>query len=180
MRLRETGLFLALLLAFGGMVGCEVIVVPTAPSAATTYADPFAYCAAVGTADTPGDNYVGPQVPQAVVEALRKALDAPDIPLSALEAGSFWRCMNGEVYACFVGANLPCEARADTDRTPTEAEADFCRENPNADFIPAAVTGRETVYEWRCRDGTPEIVQQVFHPDAQGFLSLIWYQINPD
>ena len=79
-----------------------------------------------------------------------------------------------------MGANLPCEAKADTDRTPTQDEIDFCQANPDSDFIPAVVTGRETVYEWRCAAGQPEIVRQVSEPDAQGFLSEIWYQIDQE
>ena len=87
--------------------------------------------------------------------------------------------MDGDVYACFVGANLPCEAKANTNRTPTQEEIAFCQQNPNSDFIPAVVTGRETVFEWRCRDGAPEIVKQVFQPNAQGSLSEIWYRSVP-
>ncbi len=154
--------------------------VPTATATLATYTDPFAYCAEVGTADTPGSDYVGPKVPESVLQGLQGALNAPDIPLDVLENGSFWRCMDGIVYACFVGANLPCEARANTDRTPTQGEIDYCQQNPNTDFIPAVVTGRETVYEWRCLNGAPDIVEQVTQPDAQGFLSDIWYKISPN
>jgi len=56
---------------------------------------------------------------------------------------------------------------------------DFCNANPTSDFIPANVTGRETIYEWRCTDGAPEIVKELFKPDAQGFLSDFWYEISP-
>jgi hypothetical protein len=145
-----------------------------------SYGDPFAYCTAVGTIDTPGADYTGPKVPESVAKGLQKALNAPDTPLTVLENGSSWRCMDGAVYACFVGANLPCEAKANTDQTPTQEEIGFCQQNANSEFIPAVVTGRETVYEWRCRDGTPEIVKQVFQPDAQGFLSEIWHKISPN
>jgi hypothetical protein len=130
---------------------------PAATAIPATYVDPFAYCAAVGTVDTPGSNYVGPQVPESVAQGLQQALNAPDTPIDVLENGSFWRCMDGNVYACFVGANLPCEAKANTDRTPTQEELDYCQKNPNSDFIPAVVTGRETVYEWRCLDGAPNL-----------------------
>jgi putative hemolysin len=152
---------------------------PTAAGEESSYEDPFAYCAAVGTIDTPGPDYTGPQVPESVAKGLQTAMNAPDTPLSVLESGSYWRCMDGSVYACFVGANLPCEAKANTDRAPTQEEIDYCLQNPASDFIPAAVTGRETVYEWSCVDGAPQIVKQVFQPDAQGFLSEIWYKINP-
>jgi hypothetical protein len=159
--------------------GCGTTPAPSASPTPATYTDPFAYCKAVGTIDAPGPAYTGPKVPADVAKGLQQALNAPDTPLDVLEAGSFWRCMDGHVYACFVGANLPCEAKANTDRTPTQDEIDFCQQNPNSDFIPAVVTGRETVYEWRCTDGTPEIVRQVFQPDARGFISNIWYELSP-
>jgi hypothetical protein len=180
MKPRQVALSFALLLIVASLAGCGATVAPAGTSTPTAYTDPFAYCAAVGTIDAPGAAYAGPPVPQSVAEGLQKALDAPDTPLSVLENGSSWRCMNGDVYACFVGANLPCDAKANTDRTPTQEEIDFCQQNPTSDFIPAVVTGRETVFEWRCRDGAPEIVKQVFQPDAQGFLSEIWYKISPN
>ena len=173
MRVQRMAIFLVLVAVAAGPAGCGGTPTPA------SYADPFAYCAAVGTIDAPGATYAGPQVPESVALGLQKALNAPDTPLSVLQGGSSWRCMNGEVYACFVGANLPCEAKANTDRTPTQEETDFCQANPNSEFIPAVVTGRETVFEWRCRDGVPEVVKQVFQPDAQGFLAEIWYKISP-
>ncbi len=184
--------FTTLLLVGAVLVGCGATPapavtatpvatsVPAATATLATYADPFAYCAAVGTVDAPGSDYVGPKVPESVAQGLQQALNAPDTPIEVLQNGSFWRCMDGSVYACFVGANLPCEAKANTDRTPTQEEIDYCQQNPNSDFIPAVVTGRETVYEWRCLDGAPAIVKQVSQPDAQGFLSDIWYEISPN
>jgi Tol biopolymer transport system component/putative hemolysin len=197
MKLAHLAWFTTLLLVGAVLVSCGTTPAPAATAAPTatstpvatstpaatatpaTYTDPFAYCAVVGTVDTPGSDYVGPQVPESVARGLQQALNAPDTPIEVLENGSFWRCMDGSVYACFVGANLPCQAKANTDRTPTQEEIDYCQQNPNSDFIPAVVTGRETVFEWRCRDGAPEIVQQVSQPDAQGFLSEIWYKIGP-
>jgi len=177
-KLQQVVLSFALLLAFASLSGCAAAAGPMATPPAAAYSDPFAYCAAVGTIDAPDATYTGLQVPQSVAEGLQKALNAPDTPLEMLQNGSSWRCMDGEVYACFVGANLPCEARANTDRAPTQEEIDFCKQSPNSDFIPAVLTGRETVYEWRCRNGAPEIVRQVFQPDAQGFLSEIWYVLS--
>lgn len=144
------------------------------------FTDPFAYCAAVGTIDTPDAGYAGPEVPEAIVEGLRKEAGiADDAPTEWIVEGTVWRCMDGEIWACFVGANLPCTTKADVSRTPAPAMADFCRENPGSDFIPANVTGRETIYEWRCTDGASEIVKEAFKPDAQGFQSDFWYQISP-
>jgi hypothetical protein len=186
MKLAHLAWFLALLLVAAVLVGCGATPTPATTSAPAdtsipaTYTDPFAYCDAVGTMDAPGTDYIGPRIPESVAQGLQRALNAPDTPIEVLENGSFWRCMDGSVYACFVGANLPCEAKASTDRTPTQEAIDYCRQNPNSDFIPAVVTGRETVYEWRCLDGAPDIVKQVTQPDPQGFFPDIWYKISPD
>ncbi len=155
-------------------------VAPTATQPAT-FSDPFAYCAAVGAVDEPDARYVGPKTPDVIVKGVMKASGASaDAPVEVFARGTFWRCMDGKVYGCFVGANLPCQAKANTSRTPTTEEKDFCTANPNADGIPAAVTSHETIYEWRCKDGAPEIVRQVFTPDARGFISDIWYALSPN
>ena len=149
-----------------------------APAAPSTYTDPFAYCAAVGDVDEPDARYTGEKVPQLVAEALKKASGAAsDAPLADFVGNSAWRCMGGKVYGCFVGANIPCWSKADTNRTPSDGATTFCKEQPNADFIPAFATGRETVYEWRCKEGTPEIVKQVFEVDARGFQVDFWYPL---
>ncbi len=156
---------------------------PTAvpsPTQAATYSDPFAYCAAVGTIDEPDAHYVGPKVPEVIAKGLMKATNAsPDAPLDLFIQNSFWRCMDGKVYGCFVGANIPCWSKANTDRAPTAAETEFCKTQPNADSIPAVVTGHETIYEWRCENGVPEIIRQVLKVDSRGFISDFWYEISP-
>ncbi|MGH8072023.1 MAG: hypothetical protein ACRERE_43690 [Candidatus Entotheonellia bacterium] len=146
-----------------------------------TFSDPFAYCAALGTIDAPDSRYTGPKVPEAVAQGLKKAFGAPaDAPLEPFLHNTFWRCMNGQVYACTVGANLPCQERADASRRPTPGMTNFCKDDPQAEVIPAVATGRATVYEWKCIDGVPEVVRQFAQPDARGFLSHIWYAISPD
>jgi hypothetical protein len=102
-----------------------------------------------------------------------------DMPLEVLSNGTSWRCMDQNVYACYVGANLPCTEKADTDQTPTQAELDFCADaaNTNAETIPAVVTGHNTVFSWRCTDGKPAIIEQIAQTDAQGFIADIWYKL---
>ena len=168
-----------LIVTLTGLAGCVITPTPSSSPTPATYNDPFAYCKAVGTIDTPGPQYTGPKVPQSIAQGLQTAMNAPNVPINVLENGSFWRCVNGNVYACFVGANLPCDEKANTDRTPTQAEKDFCTQNPNSDFIPAVVTGHNTVYEWICKDGQPEIARQIAQVDQQGFLANIWYEIKP-
>ena len=178
-----TSLAALLLSACGAPQATSAPTTVASPSPATEqgqFTDPFAYCTAVGTMDAPDARYTGPKTPDAVVNGLRKVLETPDdVPMEPFVAGTFWRCMDGAVWACFVGANLPCTTKADTSRTPTPDMADFCTANPNSDFIPAYVTGRATVYEWRCTNDAPEIVKQLVEPDAQGFWSNIWYEISP-
>jgi len=148
-------------------------------AASGPFSDPFKYCAAVGTIDEPDERYAGPAAPEAVIEGLReKAGIAGDAPNDLVAAGTVWRCMDRQVWACFVGANLPCTEKADTSSTPRPEVEEFCSANPNADVIPAAVTGRATVYEWRCVDGIPQAAKQVLTPDAQGFLSEFWYELS--
>jgi hypothetical protein len=143
-----------------------------------TFSDPFAYCAAVGTVDAPAAEFTGPAVPPEVISGLQTAMKT-NMPAEVMSQGTFWRCMDHQVYACNVGANLPCSAKANTDKTPTQAEKDFCADaaNTNADAIPAVVTGHDTIYSWRCTNGEPAIDKQVFQVDAQGFISNIWYQL---
>ena len=151
-----------------------------APATAQTFDDPFAYCAAVGAIDAPDGRYAGPKMPDAIAHGLKSALGMPeDAPLEPLRENATWRCMAGRVYACAFGANLPCAEKADTSRSPTSAMGAFCRENPAADAIPMVVTGRATVYAWRCADGAPAIERQITEPDARGYLANVWHEIAP-
>jgi putative hemolysin len=148
------------------------------PKSAAAFTDPFAYCAAVGTVDKPDARYTGPKTPDSVVKGVRKALNTPaDASNQPFVDGTSWRCADGKVMACFIGANLPCETKADTSKTPNAGIVDFCKANPAAEVVPAAAAGRATVYSWRCKSGAPEIVKQIFNPDAQGFIKEIYYEI---
>ncbi|WP_152453892.1 hypothetical protein [Microbulbifer sp. THAF38] len=141
--------------------------------------DPVRYCRAVKNADRPQEPYIGPAKPQMVLSGIRKAAGiAEDAPEDWVAGGTFWRCMDGAVYACFVGANLPCTEKADISREPSEAMTTYCESNPRADAIPAAVTGRATVFEWRCKNTEPEVVRQILHEDARGYLAEYWYRLD--
>ena len=101
------------------------------------------------------------------------------MPQDVFSQGTSWRCMDKQVYACFVGANLPCDSKANTSQEPNQAMNEYCQANPNVDFIPAAATGHDTIYAWACKNGTAVTGQQVFHVDARGYISEIWYAIAP-
>jgi hypothetical protein len=144
-----------------------------APTPVTTYADPFAYCAAVGTIDAPDARYAGPQTPDSVLPKPAEGGAPPPFPADSV----YWRCMDGKVYSCFVGANIPCWDKADTSTEPNTGMQSFCKDQPNAEVIPAVAAGRETIYEWRCKDGAPVMGKQVFQVDAQDFITAYWQEI---
>ncbi|GAP15352.1 hypothetical protein LARV_03136 [Longilinea arvoryzae] len=157
-----------------------VIPGPTPTVAAADLSNPFVYCASVGTIDQPDGRYTGEAKPKAVIEGLMKASGASaEIPLDVFSQGSVWRCMDGKVYGCFVGANLPCDSKADTSKESTPDMDAYCKSNPSAEFIPAAVTGHATIYEWKCQAGKAVAGNQTFQVDAQGYISEIWYVVEP-
>src|SRR5690349_24746869 len=99
---------------------------------AETYTDPAAYCAVVGTIDRPDSRYTGEKVPDWLAEALKRATGAPaDAPLAVFKRAA-WRCAGGGVMACSYGANIPCDEKADTRRTPSDGAVNFCRSQPGA------------------------------------------------
>lgn len=156
----------------------EAGVTPTSASAKPSVtSDPFAYCAAVGTIDTPDARYDGPAMPEVIVERMVQggfiSADAPP----HIQENAVWRCMDGQVVVCHFGANLPCEEKADTSMVPTKEMQEYCAANPASDVIPAVATGRSTVYEWRCADGNPQVVKQVVQVDSQGYLADYWYLV---
>jgi len=158
-------------------------VAPAATATAPqTFTDPFSYCAAVGTIDQPDARFTGPKITDQIIKAYLKAAEidfSGEYPESFKEM-TIWRCMDHKVYVCNFGANLPCDSKANTDKTPTQAMNDFCKENKNSDFIPMYVTGHETIFNWRCNNDVAEVLEQIDQPDAAGFLSHIWYPIEPN
>jgi hypothetical protein len=147
----------------------------------TTYNDPFAYCAAVGSIDTPDARYTGPQVSDEIINGYKTAagLQSSTEPVDMFKKTTIWRCMDSKVYACNFGANLPCDSKANTDKNPTPEMAEYCKANPDSEFIPMSVTGHETIYSWRCIKDAPEVLDQIGTVDAAGYLQQIWYPINP-
>ena len=146
-----------------------------------TLTDPFAYCAAVKTVDTPDARYVGTPVPDTIINGFKKAagLESSSEPMDMLRQTTVWRCMDGKVYACNFGANLPCDAKANTDRTPSQAMQDYCTANPNSDFIPMSVTGHDSIYSWHCVQAKAEVLEQIGEVDAAGYLQEVWYEVPP-
>ncbi len=134
--------------------------------------DPFAWCAQQGDTEIIG----GPLPGKLVSAMVAQGLVAEEAPPHVQQAND-WRCMEGQVWVCPLGANLPCAEKADLSREPSQAVADWCQANAGAD-VPAYVTGRATVFSWKC-DGTTAVIQrQVSAADPAGFLSAFWYPLE--
>lgn len=165
------------LLIVVGLVAALVVLAGCAQSA-STYTDPFAYCAAVGTLAQLDARYTGDKVPDAIIKAmLAKKIITADMPADVQKSGASWRCAAGKVVACHVGANIPCGEKANTSKDPSAAMNDYCQKNQTADVIPANVAGRATVYEWKCKAGKPEAGKQIYTADAQGYIAEVWQEL---
>ena len=145
-----------------------------------TFSDPFAYCAAMGTIDTPDARYTGLAITDDIINGYISAagLEATTEPMDMFKKTTTWRCMNGLVVACNFGANLPCSSKANIDKTPTSPMSDFCKANPDSAAIPMSVTGHSTIYSWHCVKDTAELLNQIENVDTAGYLAQIWYPIS--
>lgn len=118
-----------------------------------------------------GGDIIAAMRDQAVVDAR--------MPDAVLAGTGYWRCMGAEPWVCVTGANLPCAEPADVRREPTPAMIAFCVDPSHPVVIPATVTGRTTIFEWRCRDGRPVIAGQPLSADARGYVAEYWTRLQP-
>ena len=130
--------------------------------ASASYADPYAYCAAVKTIDFVDNRYAGPRFTQDIANALR-------VPLTSSPDRVSWRCVDGTVYAC---ASFDWPACA---MTPTADEMrDYCQRNPGVRRL-LAPNGT-----WSCEGNRPTIPEGERWPvDARGFLPNAWIPVLP-
>jgi len=138
------------------------------------------YCKAVVRKTSVTEQRWGPSPAERkrFLRVARSKFLSEDAPESLLVGGLSVRCMAGEVWACHVGANLPCWAKADTSREPAAALRDFCRESPGARVIPMVVTGRETIFSWVCKGTTPVTERTTSKVDPDGFIADIWTRVE--
>lgn len=147
------------------VLAAGVLLAPAAHAGET----PARYCRRVGTDDTPRP------IPGSLVPATRRlfGLDAPD---AVVQRTTVSRCVGGTVLVCTIGADLNC-GKANTSRTLAPAGR-YCRENPDAPFIPAYVTGHDTVYAWRCRGVEAVAGDPTETLDARGFVARLWRPVE--
>lgn len=152
----------------------------TAPTTSDGQTDVFTYCESVGSIDQADARYTGEVLPEKLLQAMVTAqIVTADLPQLKEPGFVTWRCMDKKVMVCIVGANIPCEAKADTSKEPNEGMVEFCKTDQNATDIPAAATGRETVYNWSCKDGKPMVGEQHTQVDAQGYPASFWTAVAP-
>jgi hypothetical protein len=143
---------------------------PMALAATARAQDPNAYCARVGN-----DDRVKP-IPAAMVPTARRLfnLESADDADFVLRSTVF-RCMNGSVWLCNHGANIPC-AKADLRRMPPSVTT-YCEENPNEAVVPMVVTGHDTIHSWECVGGKARLKQSQ-KVDPRGFAADQWRRLQ--
>ena len=122
-------------------------------------------CGGIGTDDT-----LRP-VPASLGPAVNTVFGMSMPPAQAARMTSYG-CVRGRALVCTAGANLPC-GKANVSRKLPGADA-YCRQNPNADFIPAAATGHDRIFEWRCSGRTATATKQTAQVDDRGFIKDFW------
>lgn len=111
-------------------------------------------------------------LPAALVPEADKAFGLQNADPSWVERSTVVRCMGGRLWACNMGANLPC-GKANT-ATVLPAGDDWCKQNPNSDFVPAYISGHDSAEHWRCTNGAPAIAGPPEPIDRQGYLENYW------
>ena len=99
-----------------------------------------------------------------------------NMPADQVQRTTVVRCFDGGMLACNLGANLPC-GKANTSRTLPQA-APWCQQNPDADYIPAYISGHDSIYHWRCLRGAPVATGQPEVTDSSGFIMSYWQPIQ--
>jgi hypothetical protein len=119
------------------------------------------YCAAHPDSDFPARDFYGSVYnPSKIPKPVRKA------------GANAWRCMNGRVLVCRIGADgRPCQ-KLDSDPTPAPPIKTYCSANPSADFVPMVVIGQSSS-TWRCQAGTPRALKTEAL-DKRGFIQSAW------
>jgi hypothetical protein len=146
------------------------VIAIAALSIARSHAEtPSAVCARLGNDNTPRP------IPPMLVPAIN-ALFRMSMPESMAVATTVFRCADGHVLVCTTGANLPC-GQANTSRSPGPGAIAWCRDHPDAAFVPAVATGHDTIFAWRCQGGAPRIVRQVHTVEAHGFITEYWKKL---
>jgi hypothetical protein len=150
------------------IVALPFIALATLDCSAALAEQAAAYCKRAGTDDT-----LRP-VPLSLAPLVTQVFGLT-MPAEVIARTSYFRCLDGQVLACTVGANLPC-GKANTSRS-LPAVADYCRANPGAESVPMFVTGHDTIYQWHCAGDAAVAGGAAEQLDPRGFFVRYWRRL---
>jgi len=136
-------------------------------AAPAAHESPRAYCARIGTDDTLRTP------PASLAPAIRRLFD---IRGQYAAKAAYYRCADGAVKVCFVGANLPC-GKANTSKN-LPAVARWCETHPDTESIPLYVTGHDSLYSWHCVGAKAATSASRGALDARGFFEQYWKTVK--
>ena len=148
-----------------------IMAVATLWSAGPSWAaeNPASHCASVGD-----DDRVKP-IPAGLLGQAIQLFGLPADDAAWAKESTVYRCMGGAVWLCNHGANLTC-GKADMRREPPSVRA-YCRQNPNEEFVPMAVTGHGVIHSWECVHGKSRIKESQ-EVDPRGFIASEWRRVE--
>ena len=132
----------------------------------------FAHCASVRDDDTVRS--YEPTLREPTIKAFKKMFpDMREEPASSeFEAQARYRCMDGKVMVCFIGANLPC-TKINTAKDNAGADA-FCKQASDGVPVAAYATGHDSAYSFTCRAGRAVVDRETWQLDKRGFAAKLW------
>jgi hypothetical protein len=147
-------------LAMAAVLLASAPAVQAAPAAGVA-----AYCAAHPNADDPGRAFYG--------AASKPELVPPEV---ANAGANTWRCMDGWVQVCAIGADGRACGKLDPGLSPTKPVRDYCAANPGSDFVPIVVIGNSAT-TWRCNGAVPHPLETQ-RLDKRGFIASRWRPLS--
>ena len=125
-----------------------------------------AYCRAHPNNDDPARAFYGPRFQLGTTPREVARRGAND-----------WRCMDGRVWICNLGADGYACQKLSSDPRPSGPVRKFCAKNPGADFVPMVVIG-DSATNWRC-DGSAAVALETQSLDKRGFIAKSWRPLRP-
>jgi hypothetical protein len=133
-----------------------------------------------GSAASGAPYCASPAAPRAPVpvprELVAKVAEGFGVPAELVRDGGFVRCAGTRLLACVIGDNLNCGKANQRRSLPGASE--FCRDDPDADVVPMAATGHDTIYDWRCVGRRAVPTKAVVTVDAQGYDAGNWRELD--
>jgi hypothetical protein len=140
-------------------------------------APPFACPASAASGAAFCSSAAAPRAPVPVPRQLEaRVAEAFGLPVDLVRDTGFVRCAGSRLLACVIGANLNC-GKANPSRSLPGA-SEFCRENPDADNIPMAATGHDTIFNWRCVGRRAVATKVIVAVDPEGYDAGNWKELD--